>query len=241
MSVEKVLQNNVILLLQNYGYNLTVFLFSVIVYKYVHKIFYHLINLYSDYVKVQEISNFRINIQNVNLTYLNLQTDLLQSIKSFYFSNKTLLINKIKEMMKTQFSRCLSVCLFLFNNIITAIIIIIIIVLFIRSFVLCTNNFVKKLILSLFLSHLTDIATLDCYYNYNHYSEGDRILTNEPCLNCTCHNKMLMCYLKVCPFTKPIGQDCTIEKREDQCCPIITCPEGMPIDETLITLIEQKK
>lgn len=37
---------------------------------------------------------------------------------------------------------------------------------------------------------------------------------------------MLMCYLKVCPFTKPIGQDCTIEKREDQCCPIITCPEG---------------
>lgn len=37
---------------------------------------------------------------------------------------------------------------------------------------------------------------------------------------------MLMCYLKVCPFTKPIGQDCTVEKREDQCCPIITCPEG---------------
>lgn len=73
----------------------------------------------------------------------------------------------------------------------------------------------------------SDLATTqDCYYNYNHYSEGDRILTNEPCLNCTCHNKMLMCYLKVCPFTKPIGQDCTIEKREDQCCPIITCPEG---------------
>lgn len=37
---------------------------------------------------------------------------------------------------------------------------------------------------------------------------------------------MLMCYLRVCPFTKPIGQDCVIEKREDQCCPIITCPEG---------------
>lgn len=76
-----------------------------------------------------------------------------------------------------------------------------------------------------------DLATsADCYYNYNHYSEGDRILTNEPCLNCTCHNKMLMCYLKVCPFTKPIGQDCTIEKREDQCCPIITCPEGKYIE-----------
>lgn len=51
-------------------------------------------------------------------------------------------------------------------------------------------------------------------------------MTNEPCLNCTCHNRMLMCYLRVCPFTKPIGQDCTVEKRGDQCCPIITCPDG---------------
>lgn len=68
--------------------------------------------------------------------------------------------------------------------------------------------------------------TTGCYYNYNHYGEGDRILTNEPCLNCTCHNRMLMCYLRVCPFTKPIGQDCTVEQRDDQCCPVITCPEG---------------
>ncbi|ODM95705.1 Kielin/chordin-like protein, partial [Orchesella cincta] len=60
---------------------------------------------------------------------------------------------------------------------------------------------------------------------FNHYGEGDRILTNEPCLNCTCHNSMLMCYLRVCPFTKPIGQDCTIEKKPDQCCPVISCPE----------------
>lgn len=37
---------------------------------------------------------------------------------------------------------------------------------------------------------------------------------------------MLMCYLRVCPFTKPIGQDCTVEKRADQCCPIVTCPDG---------------
>ncbi|XP_037820889.1 mucin-17 [Lucilia sericata] len=71
--------------------------------------------------------------------------------------------------------------------------------------------------------------TEGCYYNYNHYNEGDRIMTNEPCLNCTCHNKMLMCYLRVCPFTKPIGHDCIVEKREDQCCPIITCPE-VPVD-----------
>ncbi|KAL1140649.1 hypothetical protein AAG570_000579 [Ranatra chinensis] len=64
-----------------------------------------------------------------------------------------------------------------------------------------------------------------CYYNFEHYEEGDRILTNEPCLNCTCHNHMLMCYLRVCPFTKAIGQDCTVEKKPDQCCPVITCPQ----------------
>ncbi|KAL1494245.1 hypothetical protein ABEB36_009868 [Hypothenemus hampei] len=64
-----------------------------------------------------------------------------------------------------------------------------------------------------------------CYYNFQHYDEGDRIITNEPCLNCTCHNRMLMCYLRVCPFTKAIGANCKVEKRADQCCPVITCPE----------------
>ncbi|XP_066143902.1 mucin-2 isoform X2 [Euwallacea fornicatus] len=64
-----------------------------------------------------------------------------------------------------------------------------------------------------------------CYYNFQHYDEGDRIITNEPCLNCTCHNRMLMCYLKVCPFTKAIGANCKVEKKPDQCCPVITCPE----------------
>lgn len=65
-----------------------------------------------------------------------------------------------------------------------------------------------------------------CYYNFEHYNEGERIITNEPCLNCTCRNRIFMCYLRVCPFTKEIGQNCTIEKVPGQCCPIITCPEG---------------
>ncbi|KAL7293954.1 hypothetical protein TKK_0012534 [Trichogramma kaykai] len=73
----------------------------------------------------------------------------------------------------------------------------------------------------------TQIAEYDggCYYNNQRYQEGARIITNEPCLNCTCHNRMLQCYLRVCPFTKAIGQDCMVEKRPDQCCPVITCPE----------------
>ncbi|XP_068241038.1 serine-rich adhesin for platelets-like [Palaemon carinicauda] len=75
------------------------------------------------------------------------------------------------------------------------------------------------------MPHNWDSPDGGCFYQFQHYEEGDRIITNEPCLNCTCHNSMLMCYLKVCPFSKPIGQDCTIEKRPDQCCPVITCPQ----------------
>ncbi|KAL5282923.1 hypothetical protein ACFFRR_005746 [Megaselia abdita] len=101
---------------------------------------------------------------------------------------------------------------------------------------ICTLMIINFCLLSTFtiaapLQETVDIQEYSegCYYNYNHYNEGDRISTNEPCLNCTCHNKMLMCYLRVCPFTKPIGHDCVVEKREDQCCPIITCPE-VPVE-----------
>jgi hypothetical protein len=76
-----------------------------------------------------------------------------------------------------------------------------------------------------------------CYYNFQHYEEGDRIITNEPCLNCTCHNRMLMCYLRVCPFTKGIGQDCAIQKKPDQCCPVITCPEGNQKTFEVLTVV----
>jgi len=79
---------------------------------------------------------------------------------------------------------------------------------------------------NILITFILFVEVKGCYYNFQHYEEGDRIITNEPCLNCTCHNRMLMCYLRVCPFTKGIGQDCTIEKKPDQCCPVITCPEG---------------
>merc|ERR1719410_2572120 len=68
-----------------------------------------------------------------------------------------------------------------------------------------------------------------CYYQYKHYNEGEQIITNEPCLNCTCHNQMLMCFLRVCPFIKPVGKNGVVEKQEDQCCPTISCPP-VPVD-----------
>ncbi|GFS57908.1 uncharacterized protein NPIL_577821 [Nephila pilipes] len=64
-----------------------------------------------------------------------------------------------------------------------------------------------------------------CYYLGDHYDNGERIDTNEPCLNCTCMNSMLMCYLRICPFVKPVGEECIVEREEGDCCPKIWCPE----------------
>ncbi|XP_071530105.1 uncharacterized protein tnc [Panulirus ornatus] len=79
-------------------------------------------------------------------------------------------------------------------------------------------------------------GTEGCYYQFQPYAEGDRIVTNEPCLNCTCHNSMLMCYLKVCPFSKPIGENCTIENITNQCCPVITCPQ-VPVNLQVMQML----
>ena len=77
-----------------------------------------------------------------------------------------------------------------------------------------------------YCQNLIYIQYLGCYYNGMRYTEGEQIITNEPCLNCTCHNQMLMCFLKVCPFIKPVGKHCVVEKKPDQCCPTIKCPQG---------------
>jgi hypothetical protein len=65
-----------------------------------------------------------------------------------------------------------------------------------------------------------------CYYLLKHYKNGEEIETNEPCLNCSCVNSMLMCYLRVCPYVRPLGDKCIIEKIAGECCPRITCPDG---------------
>ena len=37
---------------------------------------------------------------------------------------------------------------------------------------------------------------------------------------------MLICYLRVCPYVRPLGDKCIIEKVPGECCPRITCPSG---------------
>ncbi|XP_022666760.1 flocculation protein FLO11-like [Varroa destructor] len=70
-------------------------------------------------------------------------------------------------------------------------------------------------------------SEMGCTYNFSHYENRASIVTQEPCLNCTCQDSMLMCYLNVCPYVKALGEDCTITKQPGQCCPKVDCPSGM--------------
>ncbi|GFR00360.1 uncharacterized protein TNCT_389951 [Trichonephila clavata] len=80
-----------------------------------------------------------------------------------------------------------------------------------------------------------------CYYLSDHYDNGERIDTNEPCLNCTCLNSMLMCYLRICPFVKPVGEECIVEREEGDCCPKIWCPEVIKTKDNSPNTNEKRK
>ncbi|OQR78034.1 hypothetical protein BIW11_06677 [Tropilaelaps mercedesae] len=74
-------------------------------------------------------------------------------------------------------------------------------------------------------------SELGCTYNFSHYENGASVVTQEPCLNCTCQDSMLMCYLNVCPYVKALGEECTVTKRPGQCCPEVHCP-SVPVPVT---------
>ena len=80
---------------------------------------------------------------------------------------------------------------------------------------------------------------LGCYFKSDHFENGERIFTQEPCLNCTCIDSTVMCYLRVCPFVKPLGEDCVEVKNEDDCCPTFHCPEGNNFMFQLILFIHE--
>lgn len=71
-----------------------------------------------------------------------------------------------------------------------------------------------------------DFFLSGCYFMNKHYETGHVIETNDPCMNCSCTNAAMMCYLRVCPFIKPLGENCHMEKHVGDCCPKYWCPEG---------------
>ncbi|CAL1271354.1 unnamed protein product [Larinioides sclopetarius] len=79
-----------------------------------------------------------------------------------------------------------------------------------------------------------------CFYMNKHHPSGEKIETNEPCLNCTCIGNTLMCYLRVCPFVKPLGENCVSEKHVGDCCPTFWCPQVYPHPTTETPDIEPR-
>ncbi|GFV71899.1 putative transposable element [Trichonephila clavipes] len=52
---------------------------------------------------------------------------------------------------------------------------------------------------------------------------------------------MLMCYLRICPFVKPVGEECIVEREEGDCCPKIWCPEVIKAKDNSPNTNEKRK
>lgn len=68
-----------------------------------------------------------------------------------------------------------------------------------------------------------------CIFEGITYDVGDKVPTSEPCLECICYERTIICGLRVCPKTS-IARDhlerCRVTHTEGVCCPDVECNEG---------------
>nr|CAD7262978.1 unnamed protein product [Timema shepardi] len=87
----------------------------------------------------------------------------------------------------------------------------------------------------------------NCHYAEAVYAEGEHILTEEPCLNCSCVRGSLVCYLKVCPhLPNPPPPGCILLHRNHQCCPQLVCRKPLcknelPLGEAAINTSSRER
>jgi len=69
-----------------------------------------------------------------------------------------------------------------------------------------------------------------CTYEGLVYTEGQQVaISEEPCLNCSCRQGSLVCYLRVCrPLPNPPPPDCVLIQRNHHCCPELICRGEWP-------------
>ncbi|XP_055385542.1 uncharacterized protein LOC129614726 [Condylostylus longicornis] len=63
-----------------------------------------------------------------------------------------------------------------------------------------------------------------CYHNGTLYADGSFVPTLQPCLNCKCNTRTLICSLKICsemPVPPPRG--CILIQKKNNCCPYLSC------------------
>ncbi|KAB0795125.1 hypothetical protein PPYR_11964 [Photinus pyralis] len=70
-------------------------------------------------------------------------------------------------------------------------------------------------------------VTADCWFENERHKEGQEVPTTESCLNCTCSQGTLVCYLRVCPkFPNPPPSGCIALHRHKTCCPELVCTDN---------------
>ncbi|XP_046389774.1 flocculation protein FLO11-like [Ischnura elegans] len=76
-----------------------------------------------------------------------------------------------------------------------------------------------------------------CVYGGSEYGEGEAVVTDEQCLNCTCSRGALVCHLRACP-APPKAPGCTAVRPPGShaCCPSIVCDE---VNNTVGRAIEE--
>lgn len=83
--------------------------------------------------------------------------------------------------------------------------------------------------------HNQYVASLQCTHKGRQYLNGQAVpIEDQPCLNCTCRQAVLQCYLRVCPPVISLeshkrmlnyepAQKCRMIKDPNQCCPTMRC------------------
>ncbi|XP_050437670.1 uncharacterized protein LOC126843899 isoform X2 [Adelges cooleyi] len=79
------------------------------------------------------------------------------------------------------------------------------------------------------VANITDISTIGCKYKGRSYEQGSTVITDQPCLKCTCNTGSLVCHLQVCPeLPDPPPQGCLVVHKRNKCCAHLQCFYGPP-------------
>lgn len=68
-----------------------------------------------------------------------------------------------------------------------------------------------------------------CIFEGVTYGVGEKVPTTEPCLECICYERTIICGLRVCPKISLVRDQlglCKVTHTEGVCCPDVVCSEG---------------
>lgn len=71
-----------------------------------------------------------------------------------------------------------------------------------------------------------------CHHNGTVFHDGSLVPTVEPCLQCKCRTRNLVCSLRICPdLPMPPPRGCILVQRRGVCCAYVTCSKFHKLNE----------